>query len=272
MVWLLQLFISENVYLILIIIGVMIVCFFFFGFDVVIIFLEEILDVVCVILKVIFLMVVYGGVIFIVVLFFMQLFFFDISCFKDLDVVLFEIVFYVGGKLFQLIFFCIMFVNMLVFGLVLYVSVLCLLYVMGCDNVFLECVFGYVYLKWWILVLNVIMVGIVVMLVLFFDLVIVIVLINFGVLVVFIFVNLLVFNYFWWCKGMNKSWKEYFYYLLMLLVGVLMVGVLWINFEVILLMLGLVWVLLGGVYLWYLICCYCKVLLYEGDRTLVSEM
>lgn len=86
--------------MILIIIGVMIVCFFFFGFDVVIMFLEEMLDVVCVILKVIFLMVVYGGVIFIAVLFFMQLFFFDISCFKDLDVVLFEIVLYVGGKFF----------------------------------------------------------------------------------------------------------------------------------------------------------------------------
>lgn len=161
--------------------------------------------------------------------------------------------------------------NTLVFGLVLYVSVSRLLYVMGRDNVFSERVFGYVYLKWRISVFNVIMVGIVALSALFFDLVIVIALINFGVLVAFIFVNLSVFNYFWRRKGMNKSWKDYFYYLLMSLVGALTVGVLWVNFELTLLIFGLVWVSLGGVYLWYLIRRYRKVSLYDGDRTSVSE-
>lgn len=270
-VWLFQSFISENAYLISIIIGATIVCFFFFGFDAVITFSEETSDVVRVISKVIFLTAVYGGVIFIAASFFMQLFFFDISRFKDSDVVLFEIALYVGGKFFQSIFFCITFVNTLVFGLVLYVSVSRLLYVMGRDNVFSERVFGYVYLKWRISVFNVIMVGIVALSALFFDLVIVIALINFGVLVAFIFVNLSVFNYFWRRKGMNKSWKDYFYYLLMSLVGALTVGVLWVNFELTLLIFGLVWVSLGGVYLWYLIRRYRKVSLYDGDRTSVSE-
>lgn len=96
-------------------------------------------------------------------------------------------------------------------------------------------------------------------------------LINFGALVAFTFVNLSVFNHFWRRKGMNKSWKEHFHYLLMPLVGALTVGVLWINLEATSLTLGLVWASLGGAYLWYLIRRYRKVPLYEGDRTPVSE-
>ncbi|XPE52746.1 hypothetical protein ACNKHX_08015 [Shigella flexneri] len=46
-------------------------------------------------------------------------------------------------------------------------------------------------------------------------------LINFGALVAFTFVNLSVSNDFWRRKGMSKSWKEHFHYLLMPLVGAL---------------------------------------------------
>ncbi|WP_097504603.1 APC family permease [Escherichia coli] len=125
--------------------------------------------------------------------------------------------------------------------------------------------------KWRTPALNVIMVGIVAMSALFFDLVTATALINFGALVAFTFVNLSVFNHFWRRKGMNKSWKEHFHYLLMPLVGALTVGVLWINLEATSLTLGLVWASLGGAYLWYLIRRYRKVPLYEGDRTPVSE-
>ncbi len=178
---------------------------------------------------------------------------------------------YVGGKLFQSIFLCTTFVNTLASGLASHASVSRLLYVMGRDNVFPERVFGYVHPKWRTPALNVIMVGIVAMSALFFDLVTATALINFGALVAFTFVNLSVFNHFWRRKGMNKSWKEHFHYLLMPLVGALTVGVLWINLEATSLTLGLVWASLGGAYLWYLIRRYRKVPLYEGDRTPVSE-
>ncbi|XNM48831.1 APC family permease [Escherichia coli] len=162
--------------------------------------------------------------------FFMQLFFPDISRFKDPDAALPEIALYVGGKLFQSIFLCTTFVNTLAFGLASHASVSRLLYVMGRDNVFPERVFGYVHPKWRTPALNS----------LWSDLsrcrrclrfshrhsV-----INFGALVAFTFVNLSVFNHFWRRKGMNKSWKEHFHYLLMPLVGALTVAVLWINLE-----------------------------------------
>ncbi|EQW35924.1 putrescine importer [Escherichia coli UMEA 3052-1] len=187
------------------------------------------------------------------------------------DAALPEIALYVGGKLFQSIFLCTTFVNTLASGLASHASVSRLLYVMGRGNVFPERVFGYVHPKWRTPALNVIMVGIVAMSALFFDLVTATALINFGALVAFTFVNLSVFNHFWRRKGMNKSWKEHFHYLLMPLVGALTVGVLWINLEATSLTLGLVWASLGGAYLWYLIRRYRKVPLYEGDRTPVSE-
>ncbi len=162
------------------------------------------------------------------------------------DAALPEIALYVGGKLFQSIFLCTTFVNTLASGLASHASVSRLLYVMGRDNVFPERVFGYVHPKWRTPALNVIMVGIVALSALFFDLVTATALINFGALVAFTFVNLSVFNHFWRRKGMNKSWKDHFHYLLMPLVGALTVGVLWVNLESTSLTLGLVWASLGG--------------------------
>ncbi|HCN7127472.1 TPA: putrescine/proton symporter PuuP, partial [Escherichia coli] len=270
-VWSLQPFISENAHLIPIITGATIVCFSFLGFDAVTTLSEETPDAARVIPKAIFLTAVYGGVIFIAASFFMQLFFPDISRFKDPDAALPEIALYVGGKLFQSIFLCTTFVNTLASGLASHASVSRLLYVMGRDNVFPERVFGYVHPKWRTPALNVIMVGIVALSALFFDLVTATALINFGALVAFTFVNLSVFNHFWRRKGMNKSWKDHFHYLLMPLVGALTVGVLWVNLESTSLTLGLVWASLGGAYLWYLIRRYRKVPLYDGDRAPVSE-
>lgn len=65
------LFWFGDVYVILMIIGVIILCFFFIGFDGISNLLEEIKDVECVILCVIFLIVLIGGMIFIFVIYFL---------------------------------------------------------------------------------------------------------------------------------------------------------------------------------------------------------
>lgn len=85
-----------------------------------------------------------------------------------------------------------------------------LMYVMGCDGVFLKSFFGYVYLKWRILAMNIILVGAIALLAINFDLVMAMALINFGALVAFIFVNLLVILQFWICEKRNKMLKDYF--------------------------------------------------------------
>ena len=168
------------------------------------------------------------------------------------DAALPEIALYVGGKLFQSIFLCTTFVNTLASGLASHASVSRLLYVMGRDNVFPERVFGYVHPKWRTPALNVIMVGIVALSALYFDLVTATALINFGALVAFTFVNLSVYNHFWRRKGMNKTWKDRFHYLLLPLIGAVTVGVLWINLEATSLTLGLIWAALGVLYLTWL--------------------
>ena len=251
-VWSLQPFISENAHLIPIITGATIVCFSFLGFDAVTTLSEETPNAARVIPKAIFLTALYGGLIFIVASFFMQLFFPTIARFKNPDAALPEIALYVGGKLFQSVFLCTTFVNTLASGLASHASVSRLLYVMGRDNVFPERVFGYVHPKWRTPALNVIMVGIVALSALYFDLVTATALINFGALVAFTFVNLSVYNHFWRRKGMNKTWKDRFHYLLLPLIGAVTVGVLWINLEATSLTLGLIWAALGILYLTWL--------------------
>ena len=251
-VWSLQPFISENAHLIPIITGATIVCFSFLGFDAVTTLSEETPNAARVIPKAIFLTALYGGLIFIIASFFMQLFFPTIARFKNPDAALPEIALYVGGKLFQSVFLCTTFVNTLASGLASHASVSRLLYVMGRDNVFPERVFGYVHPKWRTPALNVIMVGIVALSALYFDLVTATALINFGALVAFTFVNLSVYNHFWRRKGLNKTWKDRFHYLLLPLIGAVTVGVLWINLEATSLTLGLIWAALGILYLTWL--------------------
>jgi len=251
-VWSLQPFISQNAHLIPIITGATIVCFSFLGFDAVTTLSEETPNAARVIPKAIFLTALYGGLIFIIASFFMQLFFPTIARFKNPDAALPEIALYVGGKLFQSIFLCTTFVNTLASGLASHASVSRLLYVMGRDNVFPERVFGYVHPKWRTPALNVIMVGIVALSALYFDLVTATALINFGALVAFTFVNLSVYNHFWRRKGLNKTWKDRFHYLLLPIVGAVTVGVLWINLEATSLTLGLIWGALGILYLTWL--------------------
>lgn len=251
-VWSLQPFISQNAHLIPIITGATIVCFSFLGFDAVTTLSEETPNAARVIPKAIFLTALYGGLIFIIASFFMQLFFPTIARFKNPDAALPEIALYVGGKLFQSIFLCTTFVNTLASGLASHASVSRLLYVMGRDNVFPERVFGYVHPKWRTPALNVIMVGIVALSALYFDLVTATALINFGALMAFTFVNLSVYNHFWRRKGLNKTWKDRFHYLLLPLVGAVTVGVLWINLEATSLTLGLIWGALGILYLTWL--------------------
>ncbi|EKS6735606.1 APC family permease [Enterobacter ludwigii] len=251
-VWSLQPFISQNAHLIPIITGATIVCFSFLGFDAVTTLSEETPNAARVIPRAIFLTALYGGLIFIIASFFMQLFFPSIARFKNPDAALPEIALYVGGKLFQSIFLCTTFVNTLASGLASHASVSRLLYVMGRDNVFPERVFGYVHPKWRTPALNVIMVGIVALSALYFDLVTATALINFGALVAFTFVNLSVYNHFWRRKGLNKTWKDRFHYLLLPLIGAVTVGVLWINLEATSLTLGLIWAALGMLYLTWL--------------------
>jgi len=231
--------------------GATVLCFSFLGFDAVSTLSEETINPAKMIPKAIIYTALWGGVIFTVTSFFIQLYYPDISRFKHPDAASPEIALYVGGKLFQSIFLCITFINTLASGLASHASVSRLLYVMGRDNVFPDKWFGLVHSKWKTPVFNVIFVGVISLSAIFFDLVTATSLINFGALMAFTFVNLSVINHFY-IKGKDRTFKGFFNYLILPVIGAGSVAILWFNIEKSSLIMGSVWFLIGLGYLVYL--------------------
>lgn len=231
--------------------GATILCFSFLGFDAVSTLSEEAINPAKTIPKAIIYTALWGGVIFTVTSFFIQLFYPDISRFKHPDAASPEIALYVGGKLFQSIFLCITIFNTLASALASHASVSRLLYVMGRDKVFPDKWFGLIHPKWKTPVFNVIFVGVISLSAIFFDLVTATSLINFGALMAFTFVNLSVINHFY-IRGKIRTFKGFFSYLLMPLLGAGSVAILWFNIEKSSLIMGTVWFCIGLGYLIYL--------------------
>jgi amino acid transporter len=240
---------SENAHVVRIITGATILCFSFLGFDGISSLSEETKDAERVIPKAIFLTALIGGLIFIVVSYFVQLYFPDISLFKDPDAAQPEIMLYVAGKFFQSMILVISSVTVLASGMAAHAGVSRLMYVMGRDGVFPTRFFGYVHPKWHTPVFNVLLVGVIALSAGSFDLVTATALINFGALVAFTFVNLSVIVQFYIRDRLNRTLKDTFNYLILPVMGVLTVGTLWINLEVSSMTLGLVWAVIGLIYL-----------------------
>lgn len=107
-------------------------------------------------------------------------------------------------------------------------SVMCVLFVMGCDCVLFGCVFGYLYVWLYMLVWVMFVVGVVLLFVFFIMFDFVLMMISFGVFVVFVIVNLCVM-----CSYLG--WFEYCYvvgwivYGLMLVIGFVMNVWFWLG-------------------------------------------
>ncbi|MEI8663684.1 APC family permease, partial [Xenorhabdus bovienii] len=180
-----QPFTSEEAQLIPMITGATILCFSFLGFDGISSLAEETPNAGKVVPKAIFLTALIGGVIFIAVSYFLQLYFPDISRFKNPDASQPEIMLYVAGALFQYVILIFSSVTVMASGMAAHAGVSRLLYVMGRDGVLPEKVFAYVHPKWRTPAINVILVGIIVLLAGWVNLVTATALINFGALVAF---------------------------------------------------------------------------------------
>lgn len=240
---------SENAHVMPMISGATILCFSFLGFDGISSLSEETKDAERVIPKAIFLTALIGGLIFIVVSYFVQLYFPDISRFKDPDASQPEIILYVAGKFFQSMILVISSVTVLASGMAAHAGVSRLMYVMGRDGVFPTRFFGYVHPKWRTPAFNVFLVGVIALSALSFDLVTATALINFGALVAFTFVNLSVIVQFYIRDKLNSTLKDTFNYLILPVIGALTVVTLWINLDASSMTLGLVWALVGLIYL-----------------------
>lgn len=240
---------SENAHVVPMITGATILCFSFLGFDGISSLSEETKDAERVIPKAIFLTALIGGLIFIVVSYFVQLYFPDISRFKNPDASQPEIMLYVSGKFFQSVILVISSVTVLASGMAAHAGVSRLVYAMGRDGVFPTRFFGYLHPKWRTPAFNVLLVGVIALSAVSFDLVTATALINFGALVAFTFVNLSVIMQFYIRDKLNRTLKDTFNYLILPVMGALTVGTLWINLEASSMTLGLVWAVVGLIYL-----------------------
>ncbi|MBL4954491.1 APC family permease [Neobacillus sp. OS1-32] len=238
----------SNVHLGAVLTGATVVCFSFIGFDAVTMYAEEAIDEKT-LPRAIMLTVLIGGAIFFVAGYFAQSLFPDVSGFKVTDDTLPEIGLYVGGTIFKLIFLSGAFAATVASGLASHASVSRLLYVMGRNGVLPKRFFGYVHPKFRTPAFNVIIVGLVSLLAIAPSLELISSFINFGALIAFTFVNLSVIAYFIFRKKRYKTGKDIFSYLIMPILGAGSTGILWVNLQADALIGGIVWVIIGFLYL-----------------------
>ncbi|NHM33552.1 APC family permease [Bacillus sp. C11] len=238
----------SNVQLGAVLTGATVVCFSFIGFDAVTMYAEEAKDQKT-LPRAIMLTVFIGGAIFFIAGYFTQALFPDVANFKNTDDTLPEIGLFVGGTVFKLIFLSGAFAATVASGLASHASVSRLLYVMGRNGVLPKKLFGYVHPKFRTPSFNVILVGIVSLLAIAPSLELISSFINFGALIAFTFVNLSVIAHFVFRLKKYKTGKDFFAYIIMPILGAGSTGILWYNLQKDALIGGIVWVVIGFIYM-----------------------
>ncbi|WP_416442337.1 APC family permease [Leucobacter sp. HNU] len=234
--------------------GATVVCFSFIGFDAVTMYAEEAKHP-SIMPKAILYTVVLGGLIFLVAGYFTQLRFPDYHEFNDAslsDSALTQIGDVVGGKVFQAVLTAAGFCATLASGLASHASVSRMLLVMGRNNVLPKKFFGYINPKTHTPTLNILLVGAICLLAMSFSLDLIASFINYGALIAFTFVNISVIAWFAVRQGRNKSPKDIFNYIVMPAIGMLLTGLLWVNLSLDALVGGVIWTVLGFVYLLFI--------------------
>lgn len=231
--------------------GAAILCFSFLGFDAVTTLSSETKNAKVAIPRAIFITALSGGLIFFVAAWFTQLYFPDNSHFKNPTEALPEIVLYVGGYFFQSVFLVAMLVNTFASALASHASAARLLNIMGRDKIFPQRFFGYKDPKTQNPLYCILFVGGISMSAVFFNLDTAVSLISFGALVAFSSANISVFMQFAVMGKQVRSFRQILNNVIMPVLGLITVGVMWLNLDKDAMVLGLAWAAIGMAYLIY---------------------
>lgn len=248
-------FFHDGVTMAAVLTGATIVCFSFIGFDAVTMYVEEAKHP-RVVPRAIIMTVLIGGGIFLVTSYFTQLRFPDWNEFApggDMqfveDSTLPIIGQLVGGDVLMAVLTAAGFAATLASGLASHASVSRMLLVMGRNNVLPQRFFGYINPKTHTPTFNIVLTGAICLLAAAFTLEMIAAFINFGALIAFTFVNISVIAWFAVRKGMRRTPKEIFTYIVMPGIGMILTGILWANLHVDALVGGLIWAAIGLLYL-----------------------
>lgn len=253
-----QPFFHEGVQMSAVLTGATIVCFSFIGFDAVTMYVEEAKSP-KIMPRAILLTVVLGGAIFLIAGYFTQLRFPDWQEFApggDMqfveDSTLPLIGQFVGGPVLQAVLTAAGFAATLASGLASHASVSRMLLVMGRNNVLPKKFFGYINPKTHTPTFNIVLTGAVSLLAMAFTLEIISAFINYGALIAFTAVNVSVIAWFAIKQKRYKTPKDFFSYVVMPGIGMILTGVLWANLHLDALIGGVAWSVLGLIYLVFL--------------------
>ncbi|UOQ92131.1 APC family permease [Halobacillus shinanisalinarum] len=217
----------------------------FIGFDAITTLSEETIKPKKTIPRAILLVASIGGIFFFTITYFMQSLFPDVSVFESIEGASPEIASIIGGNLFLSFFLAGALFSVFASGLAAQVSASRLLYAMGRDEVIPKRFFGYLHPKYNSPIPNILLVGLLSLSALFLDLRTATSLINVGAFTAFSFVNICVItNYF-----RHKEFGSTLSNLIGPLIGLGFVLYLWSNLDLYSIIIGLVWALLGVLYL-----------------------
>lgn len=250
-----QPFFHDGVTMGAVLMGATIVCFSFIGFDAVTMYVEE-AKTPKIVPRALILTVLLGGAIFLIAGYFTQLRFPDWNVFApggDMqfveDSTLPLIGDSVGGPVLMAVLTAAGFCATLASGLASHASVSRMLLVMGRNNVLPKKFFGYINPTTHTPTFNIVLTGVVCLTAVVFTLEMIAAFINFGALIAFSFVNISVFAWFAIRKGRRKTPGDIFNFIVLPAIGVAMTGILWANLHADALIGGLVWAVIGFVYL-----------------------
>ncbi|KAA0966327.1 amino acid permease [Sporosarcina sp. ANT_H38] len=242
---------NNDIELPVILAGASILCFSFLGFDSLTTLSEETINPEKTIPRAIIIMLVTIGVLYIGSAYLAQLVH-PGFLFENTDSAAMEVVFLVGGNLFQSLFVTAVILGNFSSGVASTTSASRVLYAMGRDSVLPKKVFGHIHSRFKTPSTGIIVIGIISLLGIVLTLDQVIKFINFGALIAFTSVNLSVIAHYFIRNRKRSSFNEYMRYLFMPLLGAGFTLWLWSHLELDAMILGGIWVACGFVYLLYM--------------------
>lgn len=217
----------------------------FIGFDAITTLSEETVEPKKNIPRAIVIVASIGGIFFFTVTYFMQSLFRDVTIFNDIEGASPEIAYIIGGNLFLAIFLGGALFSVFASGLAAQISASRLLYAMGRDEVLPKRFFGYLHPKFNSPVINIVLVGALALVAIFLSLEMATSLINIGAFTAFSFVNICVIKLY----IKDRTIGNFFSYVIGPSIGLIFIVYLWLNLDLVSLMIGLAWTLIGLIYL-----------------------